>query len=73
MTLEGAMGEAMTVEGATDALAFEAYVEHFLAPTLKEGQVVVLDGLGATGNRESQSSSKQEGRSFCSCRLTRQT
>src|SRR3712207_100822 len=36
----------MTVEGATDALAFEAYVEHFLAPSLCEGQVVVLDGLG---------------------------
>ena len=47
MTIEGAMGESMTIEGATDALAFEAYVEHFLAPTLKEGQVVVLDGLGA--------------------------
>lgn len=47
ITLEGAMGESMTVEGATDALAFEAYVEHFLAPTLEKGQVVVLDGLGA--------------------------
>jgi transposase len=47
ITLEGAMGEAMTVEGATDAQAFEAYVEHFLAPSLEEGQVVVLDGLGA--------------------------
>jgi transposase len=41
------MGESMTVEGATDALAFETYVEHFLAPSLREGQVVVLDGLGA--------------------------
>src|SRR4051794_24307451 len=41
------MGTSMAVEGATDALAFEAYVEHFLAPTLEEGQVVVLDGLGA--------------------------
>jgi transposase len=41
------MGTSMTVEGATDALAFEAYVEHFLAPSLCEGQVVVLDGLGA--------------------------
>jgi transposase len=41
------MGEAMCVEGATDAEAFEVYVEHFLAPTLKEGQVVVLDNLGA--------------------------
>jgi transposase len=47
ITLEGAMGASMTIEGATDALAFEAYVEHFLAPTLEEGQVVVLDGLGA--------------------------
>ena len=47
ITLEGAMGESMTVEGATDAEAFEAYVEHFLAPSLCKGQVVVLDGLGA--------------------------
>jgi len=47
ITLEGGMGESMSVEGATDAKAFEAYVEHFLAPSLREGQVVVLDGLGA--------------------------
>jgi transposase len=46
MSLHG-MGEAMCVEGATDALAFEVYIEHFLAPTLSEGQVVVLDKLGA--------------------------
>ena len=37
----------MTVEGATDAETFEVYVEHLLAPSLGEGQVVVLDGLGA--------------------------
>jgi transposase len=47
ITLEGGMGESMSVEGATDAEAFEAYVEHFLAPSLCEGQVVVLDKLGA--------------------------
>ena len=47
ITLEGAMSQPMTVEGATDSEAFEAYVEHFLAPSLREGQVVVLDGLGA--------------------------
>ena len=41
------MGASMSVEGGTDAAAFEAYVEHFLAPSLEEGQVVVLDGLGA--------------------------
>ena len=41
------MGTSMSVEGATDSYAFEAYVEHFVAPSLGEGQVVVLDGLGA--------------------------
>lgn len=46
MSLHG-MGEAMCIQGATDAKAFEVYVEHFLAPTLSEGQVVVLDNLGA--------------------------
>lgn len=47
ITLEGAMGEAVSIEGATDSELFETYVERFLAPTLSAGQVVVLDGLGA--------------------------
>ena len=46
MSLYG-MGESMCVEGATDARAFEGYIEHFLAPSLCEGQVVVMDNLGA--------------------------
>jgi hypothetical protein len=37
ITLEGAMGASMTIEGATDAKAFEAYGEHFLAPHAREG------------------------------------
>ncbi len=47
ITLEGGMGESVAIEGATDAEVFEAYVERFLAPSLEEGRVVVLDGLGA--------------------------
>ena len=48
VTLEGGMGEAISIEGATDAEVFETYVQDFLAPPpLKSGQVVVLDGLGA--------------------------
>jgi hypothetical protein len=35
----------MSVEGATDGAAFETYVEHFLLPTLKKGQIVVMDNL----------------------------
>ena len=47
ITLGGAMGVAISIEGSTDAELFEAYVERFLSPTLQAGQVVVLDGLGA--------------------------
>ena len=47
MTLEGAMGEAMAFEGSTKAFVFEAYVERFLAPTLRAGQIVVMDNLWA--------------------------
>jgi hypothetical protein len=47
MSLQGAMGEAMSVEGSTKAFVFEAYLESFLAPTLQEGQIVVMDNLGA--------------------------
>jgi transposase len=46
MGLSG-MGESMAVKGATDSEVFEVYEEHFLAPKLRDGQVVVLDGLGA--------------------------
>ena len=37
----------MTVEGATDAAVFWAYVSQVLAPTLQPGDVVVMDNLGA--------------------------
>ena len=47
MSAEG-MGPSLTVEGATTSVVFEAYVEQeFLAPTLRRGQVVVLDNLSA--------------------------
>jgi transposase len=37
----------MTVEGSTDGAVFRAYVSQVLAPTLKPGDVVVMDNLGA--------------------------
>ena len=46
MTLEG-MGSSLTVEGASTSVIFEAYVEQVLAPTLRRGQVVVMDNLSA--------------------------
>lgn len=37
----------MAVEGSTNKAVFETYLEHFLAPTLKGGQVVIMDNLSA--------------------------
>ena len=37
----------MAVEGATTAGVFEAYVEKVLVPSLRAGQIVVVDNLGA--------------------------
>jgi transposase len=46
MSLEG-MGSSLAVEGATTSAVFETYVERVLAPTLRKGQVVVMDNLSA--------------------------
>jgi transposase len=46
MTLSG-IGPSLAVEGATTAVVFEAYVEQVLAPSLRKGQIVVMDNLGA--------------------------
>jgi transposase len=52
MTILGAIGisgipAAMTVEAATDAEIFAAFLEQVLGPTLRPGQVVILDNLPA--------------------------
>ena len=45
---ESGMGKAMATEGPTTTSVFEAYVERFLLANLQEeGQVVILDNLGA--------------------------
>jgi transposase len=46
MTFEG-MGPCLSVEGSMTALVFEVYIERVLSPTLKPGQVVVMDNLSA--------------------------
>lgn len=37
----------MVVDGATDKDVFGAYVQHILLPTLKAGDIVILDNLSA--------------------------
>lgn len=36
---------AMVIEGATDAMVFQAYVTQVLIPTLRPGDIVVMDNL----------------------------
>jgi transposase len=44
LSLTGA-GAMMTIEGAVDTQVFDLYVEHFLAPTLIKGDIVILDNV----------------------------
>ena len=53
LTMSG-MGPAMVMSGATDTAAFEVYVTHFLAPSLRPGQIVVMDNLSAHKSRRVQ-------------------
>jgi transposase len=46
MTAEG-MGPCLAVEGATTRIVFETYLEKVLVPSLRRGQVVVMDNLSA--------------------------
>jgi len=41
------IGPALTIAGAVDGDAFALYVAQLLAPTLRPGQIVVLDNLSA--------------------------
>lgn len=38
---------SMQIEGAIDAASFESFIERVLAPTLKPGEIVVMDNLSS--------------------------
>ncbi|MBC8077879.1 MAG: transposase [Chloroflexales bacterium] len=46
LTTKG-MGPALSVSGGVDRLTFEAYLEQVLGPSLRAGQIVILDNLSA--------------------------
>ena len=46
MQLSG-MGPSMLLSGGTDTAAFEAYIAEVLAPSLRPGQIVIVDNLSA--------------------------
>ena len=46
ITADG-VGPPLAVEGATTRGVFETYLEHVLAPTLRPGQMIVMDNLSS--------------------------
>lgn len=46
LTTQG-IGPSLMIEGGVTSAVFEAYVEHILGPSLRPGQVIVLDNLSA--------------------------
>ena len=54
MSVRG-MGPCLAVEGSTTREVFETYLEHLLAPSLRPGQVVMMDNLSShKGGRVSE-------------------
>ena len=47
----GALTEPCVIDGPINGAVFRAYVEQFLVPTLRPGDIVVLDNLGSHRSR----------------------
>jgi hypothetical protein len=52
--------QALTLPGAADRLAFEAFVEKVLVPSLRPGQIVILDNLNTHKSAFAQHLVEQE-------------
>lgn len=51
----------MTIEGATDTAVFQAYVRAILVPTLRPGDIVVMDNLSPHKNEHTVKLIEQAG------------
>ena len=50
----GGQTACMVIEGATDSAVFREYVRQVLGPTLRPGDIVICDNLGAHRDAEAQ-------------------
>jgi len=60
MRLDGSIA-CMSVDGATDKIIFREYVRHILIPTLRPGDIIILDNLSAHKDHETQQLVEQAG------------
>jgi len=57
----GGLQAAMTVEGSTETAVFLTDVQRVVVPTLRPGQVVIMDNLSSHKNARSQTASESVG------------
>jgi transposase len=55
----------MAIEGATDTEVFRAYVQTVLRPTLRAGDIVIMDNLSPHKNDRTLASLEQAGATVC--------
>jgi transposase len=72
ISLEG-MGASMSIEGSADGDAFLAYTERLLCPSLKRGQIVVMDNLQVHKMKKVRELIEARAARWFSCRATRRT
>jgi hypothetical protein len=69
LTLDG-IGPLMRFDGAMTAARFEGYIRFVLAPTLRDGQVVIADNLSAHHSPVVRAAIEQRGARFLPSRPT---
>ena len=67
------MTAPMVLDGPMNGAWFLAYVQRVLAPTLKPGDVVIMDNLAAHKSTPVRDASRPSARGSCSCRPTAPT
>jgi hypothetical protein len=66
------VGATMMIEGAVDTQVWDSYIEHFLVPELRTGDIVMLDQISFHGGRQAIGLIKAAGAGVNICRLIRQ-
>jgi transposase len=59
------------LDGPINGESFTAYVQHILVPTLRPGDIVVMDNPGSHKGMLFAKRSAHHARTWCSCRPTR--
>ncbi|RTL71309.1 MAG: transposase [Hyphomicrobiales bacterium] len=68
-----ALTEPCVVDGPINGAIFRAYIEQFLLPTLRPGDIIILDNLDSHRSSAIRATIRSVGARLASCRLIRTT